>query len=211
MDHLAARGLTCPQPVRNRRRQRARAAGRPARRRSSPFSTASRCAARRRAIARAVGGALARLHVAGAISRCAAERARRSPAGRPCSRPREARADTVAPGLAARPRRELAHPEAAWPPSLPTGSSTPTSSPTTCSSCGDTALRADRLLFRLHRRARLRPRDLPERLVLRAGRLLQRDQGPGADRRLREGPAPRCAEEVEALPILRAARRCASC
>ena len=38
-------------------------------------------------------------------------------------------------------------------------------------------VRADRLLLRLHRSAGLRPRGLPERLVLRAGRVLQRDQG----------------------------------
>src|SRR5580700_1220477 len=41
-------------------------------------------------------------------------------------------------------------------------------------------VRADRLLFRLHRYARLRRRHLPQRLVLRDGPLLQRHQGARA-------------------------------
>ena len=41
-----------------------------------------------------------------------------------------------------------------------------------------------RFLFRLHRCARLRSRGLPQCLVLRARRLLQPDQGPGAAFRL---------------------------
>ena len=45
----------------------------------------------------------------------------------------------------------------------------PTSSPTTCSSSA-TAVGADRLLFRLQRRAGLRRRHLPQCLVLREGR-----------------------------------------
>ena len=44
---------------------------------------------------------------------------------------------------------------------------------------GNRALRLDRFLFRLHRRARLRRRDLSQCLVLRDRPLLQRDQGPG--------------------------------
>ena len=68
----------------------------------------------------------------------------------------------------------------------------------------------DRLLFRLQRPARLRRRDLPQRLVLRGRPRLQRHQGAGAAARL-----PACGRstraELEALPMLAAARRCASC
>ena len=71
------------------------------------------------------------------------------------------------------------------------------------------AVGTDRFLFRLHRYARLRRRDLPQCLVLRAGSFLQRHQGPRAAGRLcaRRG---RCrTQEWEKLPLLRARRRAA--
>ena len=64
------------------------------------------------------------------------------------------------------------------------------------------AVGADRLLFRLQRRVRLRPRHLPQRLVLRAGQRLQRLQGAGDDLRPTSGCARSAEAEVEALPIL---------
>ena len=67
---------------------------------------------------------------------------------------------------------------------------------------GDKLSGPDRLLFRLHRHARLRRRDLPQRLVLRARSLLQRHQGP----RPAAAPTSRRGRsidaELEALPLL---------
>ena len=60
---------------------------------------------------------------------------------------------------------------------------------------------ADRLLFRLHRFPRLRPGDLPERLVLRAGRQLQCHQGAAAGPPYR-AVRPLAAAELAALPLL---------
>ena len=70
--------------------------------------------------------------------------------------------------------------------------------------------RHHRLLLRLQRPARLRRRDLPERLVLRARRLVQRHQGPGAAAGL--PPPPRRCARPRSRPCRcwRAARRCAS-
>ena len=48
-------------------------------------------------------------------------------------------------------------------------------------------VRPDRFLFCLHRYARLRRRDLPQRLVLRGRPFLQRHQGALAAQRLRQG------------------------
>ncbi len=63
------------------------------------------------------------------------------------------------------------------------------------------AVGPDRLLFRLHRFPRLRPRGLHQCLVLRGRRLVQRHQGAADGARLRF--APQLPEaEIAALPIL---------
>ena len=171
MDHLAARGLTCPQPVHNRQRQRARPARRAAggdrhlpRRRLGPAPDARHC--------RALGGALARLHEAGRdFADGAAERARRSRAGRRCSRRRPRR------GRHGRGRARRAHPARAFDilrrpgrRACPSGVIHADLFTDNVFFIGDDGVGADRFLFRLHRRPRLRPRDLPQRLVLRARR-----------------------------------------
>jgi len=120
MEHLAARGLTCPQPVKNRKGEvLGTLAGRPAAvitfldgmwiRRPS----AVHCAA--------VGEALAKLHLAGADFPMRRQNAlsvegwrRLTEAAAPC-------ADTVQPGLAAFLAGELAYLEARWPDDLPQG------------------------------------------------------------------------------------------
>ena len=177
MEHLAERGLNCPLPVDNRRGEAlGRLAGRPA----AIVTFLDGIAVRRptRAHCDALGRALARLHLAGRdfpmprpnalVARGLAAAVRRRPRRRPT---RSRRASPSAPGASSTSRRALADRPA------DAASSTPTSSPTTCSSSARDGLGPDRLLFRLHRRARLRPRDLPQRLVLRARRLLQPHQG----------------------------------
>jgi homoserine kinase type II len=120
MEHLARRGLTCPQPIRNRRGEAlGRLAGRPA-----AIINFLEGLSIRRPTARhchAVGQALAQLHLAG----------RDYPMQRPNAlsvsgwpslfESAEDEADRVAPGLAERTRQELQCLGAAWPTGLPSG------------------------------------------------------------------------------------------
>jgi homoserine kinase type II len=120
MEHLAARGITCPQPVKNRRNEvLGRIAGRPAAvitfldgmwiRRPTP----SHCAA--------LGGALARLHLAGLDFRKSRANALSLAGWRALFQSCSARANEVHPDLAPFLAAELAHLERAWPRDLPQG------------------------------------------------------------------------------------------
>jgi homoserine kinase type II len=120
MEHLAARGLTCPQPVRSRSGEAlGRLAGRPAAivtfldgvwiRRPSP----AHCAA--------VGTALAELHLAGADFAMTRRNGLSVEGWRPLFEVAAARADTVAPGLGDTIATELAKLERDWPRDLPQG------------------------------------------------------------------------------------------
>jgi homoserine kinase type II len=75
--------------------------------------TAQHCAA--------LGGALAKLHLAGQDFSMRRPNALSLEAWTPLFAQAEAQADTVSPGLAERTRRELAKLEASWPRGLPTG------------------------------------------------------------------------------------------
>ena len=120
MDHLSARGLTCPQPVHNRQGAAlGRLAGRPAV--IVTFLTGVSVKRPRAGHCRALGGALARLHEAGRDFSMTRPNALSLASWPVLFAEAEARADTVAPGLAERTRRELAHLEAVWPSGLPTG------------------------------------------------------------------------------------------
>jgi len=107
---------------------------------------------------RAAGGGLARLHEAAADY----PGRRVNDLGQPAWAPMFARlhdeAENLKPGLAAVIDRDLAHFEAHWERLLP----------------GRCIGRRHRLLLRLRRSLRLRPGDHAQRLVLRAGRQLQR-------------------------------------
>ena len=121
MEHLAARGLNCPQPVKNRDGQvLGRLAGRPAAivtfldgmwiRRPSP------------AHCDAVGEALAQLHLAGADFPLRRTNALSVAGWRPLHRAARAKnADRVQPGLTDALAAELAELENAWPRHLPQG------------------------------------------------------------------------------------------
>lgn len=114
MEHLAGRGIGCPLPVRARSGEAlGTLAGRPAaivtflegqwvRR-----PTARHCAL--------LGEALARMHLAGRDFATPRPNALSMSAWRPLFERSRARADEVAPGLAADVEAELAHVEAAWP------------------------------------------------------------------------------------------------
>jgi homoserine kinase type II len=120
MEHLAARGITCPQPVKNREGGLlGRLAGRPAAivtfleglwiRRPTP----AHCAA--------VGEALARLHLAGADFSKTRANALGIESWRPLYEHEKSRGDSVRAGLCADIARELDALDAAWPRSLPQG------------------------------------------------------------------------------------------
>ena len=120
MEHLAARGLTCPQPVKNETGDMLGwIAGRPAAlvtfldgmwiRRPS----ASHCAA--------LGEALARLHLAGADFPMRRRNALSADGWRPLYVAAAAGADSVQPGLREAIEKELTLLEGAWPSGLPEG------------------------------------------------------------------------------------------
>ena len=120
MEHLAARGLTCPQPVKNQTGDMLGwIAGRPAalvtfldgmwiRR-----PTASHCAA--------LGETLAQLHLAGADFPMRRRNALSADGWRPLYVASAAGADTVQPGLREAVEKELTLLEGAWPSGLPEG------------------------------------------------------------------------------------------
>jgi homoserine kinase type II len=120
MEHLAARGITCPQPVKNRQGGvLGRLAGRPAAivtfldglwiRRPTP----AHCAA--------VGEALARLHLAGADFAMKRANALGVASWRPLYEQAKAKGDSVREGLCAEIARELDALERSWPRDLPQG------------------------------------------------------------------------------------------
>ncbi len=120
MEHLADKGITCPTPVHDRTGVALkRLAGRPAA--MVTFLSgmwvrrpqAEHCAA--------VGGALARLHLAGAGFAIHRNNALTVEGWRPLYEQCNGRADTVAPGLAAVIEDELAMADRAWPKGLPQG------------------------------------------------------------------------------------------
>jgi homoserine kinase type II len=120
MEHLAARGINCPQPVKNRQGgMLGRIAGRPAAivtfldgmwiRRPS----AGHCAA--------VGEALARLHIAGEDFSMRRPNALSLASWRPLYEQAKDRGDSVRPGLCAEIAKELDQLEQNWPRDLPVG------------------------------------------------------------------------------------------
>ncbi|MEQ8355044.1 MAG: homoserine kinase [Kiloniellaceae bacterium] len=120
MEHLAARGIDCPVPLHGRDGKALRQlCGRPAAlisfleglwpRRIQTFHCA------------ALGGAMARLHLAGADFSLRRENALSVAGWRPLLDPCRARADEVQPGLAQALEQELTFLEASWPDALPAG------------------------------------------------------------------------------------------
>jgi homoserine kinase type II len=120
MEHLAARGITCPQPVKNKQGGvLGKIAGRPAamvtflegmwiRRPNADHCTA-------------VGEALARLHLAGADFAMKRPNALSLDSWRPLYDYAKTRADSVQPGLCAEIAKELDALEKSWPRELPQG------------------------------------------------------------------------------------------
>ncbi len=120
MEHLAARGINCPQPVKARNGEAlGQLCGRPAAivtfldgmwiRRPEP----RHCAA--------LGEALAKLHIAGADFAQTRRNALSVEGWRPLYEQAAERADTVQPGLSDLIARELTHLERHWPDGLPGG------------------------------------------------------------------------------------------
>jgi homoserine kinase type II len=120
IEHLAARGLTCPQPVRGRGGE---ALGRLVNRPAAIFTFLDGMWIRRPNVAHcgAVGDALARLHLAGADFAMARRNALSIEGWRSLFDAAGGRADTVQKGLSAAIGRELAWLEGEWPRDLPQG------------------------------------------------------------------------------------------
>ncbi len=120
MEHLAAKGISCPTPVHDREGEALkRLAGRPA---AMVTFLAGMWVRRPQAEhCAAVGGALARLHLAGADFTLFRRNALTVDGWRPLYEQCDGRADTVAPGLAAIIEDELDEVERAWPGDLPHG------------------------------------------------------------------------------------------
>jgi homoserine kinase type II len=120
MEHLAARGLTCPQPVRNRSGE---ALGRLAKRPTAIVTFLDGVWIRRPSAAHcgAVGEALAQLHLAGADFAMTRRNGLSVAGWRPLVETAAARADTVQAGLCEAIAAELARLERDWPRDLPQG------------------------------------------------------------------------------------------
>ncbi|MFE1602587.1 homoserine kinase [Methylobacterium sp. ID0610] len=120
MEHLAARGLACPQPIRNRSGVAlGRLCGRPAVIVSFLDGVSVRRPGARHC--RALGQALAGLHAAGADFPMRRPNVLSVEGWRPLFAQAESQADRVAPNLAERTRADLARLEAGWPRDLPGG------------------------------------------------------------------------------------------
>lgn len=120
MEHLAAKGLVCPQPVKNRKGEAlGRLAGRPA----AIVTFLDGMGVKRPGTAHcgAVGEALARLHLAGADFPMTRENALSVAGWRPLFEAARDRADTVTPGLRDAAEAALVALERDWPKGLPSG------------------------------------------------------------------------------------------
>ena len=163
-------------------------------------------------IAEQVGEALARMHRAGrGFPLRARERAVARRAGRRCSR-RPRRAPTKSRrGLASETAEELARSYRQLARGPARGRHPRRSVHRQRVLSRRQALRPDRLLFRLRRLSRLRPRDLPQRLVLRAERRIQFLEGQAMIAGYRARPPAGAGARSRRCRCWRAARRCASC
>ncbi len=133
MRHLAARGISCPQPIAARSgAMLGELAGRPA----AIISFLDGMWVRRpkREHCAELGEALARFHLAGADFAGQRPNTLSVDSWRPLLGASLDQADTVVPGLAAELTAELDHLESRWPTVFPPASSTRISSPTTSSS-----------------------------------------------------------------------------
>lgn len=120
MEHLSARGLACPQPVRDRTGQAlGQLCGRPA----AIVSFLEGVSVKTPGVehCRELGRALAALHAAGRDFPMVRENNLSVSSWRPLFAQAEAQADSVEPGLAERTRADLTVLEAHWPKGLPGG------------------------------------------------------------------------------------------
>lgn len=120
LEHLAARGLTCPQPIKTRQGAAlGRLAGRPA----AIFSFLDGMWIRRPNVDHCggVGWALAQMHLAGLDFPLQRRNTLSVDGWRPLYESAQGRADTVIAGLAETIETELSHLEKSWPRELPQG------------------------------------------------------------------------------------------
>ena len=185
MEHLAQRGVTCPQPVRNRVGEAlGELAGRPA----AIVTFLDGLWVRRPNVGHCgeVGQALARMHLAGADFRlqrgqCAVARRLAAPVPRGRSAGRRGRA---APCAKKAPRSSTSW-RAHWPKDLPSGVIHADLFNDNVFFIGEKLSGLIDFYFACNDALAYDLGDLPQRLVFRAGQRVQRLQGPGADLGLR--------------------------
>jgi homoserine kinase type II len=152
-EHLAGRGITCPQPVKNKQDGVLWYAGRPAGRDHQLFSKASGRATQRRALRRRSARRWRKCISPVRDFKMTRANALSARAGARCSN-RPSRAPTsVQPGLCAEIAAELDYLEGVWPRDLPQGVIHADLFPDNVFFLGGKLSRADRFLFRLHRYA----------------------------------------------------------
>ena len=211
MEHLAARGITCPQPVKNRNGETlGQLCGRPA----AIVTFLDGMWMRRpdaAALRRGRRGAGAACISPAPTSPASARNALSVAGWRPLYEQAAERADEVQHGLRATIETELDAPRTGL-------AARPAAGRDPCRPVSRQrvlprrpAVGPDRLLFRLHRHARLRRRDLPQRLVLRARPFLQRHQGPRPAQRLHRDAAAVGGRARRAAAARARRGACASC
>ncbi len=189
MEHLSARGLACPQPVRDRAGQAlGQLCGRPAA--IVSFLEGVSVKAPGAEHCRELGRALAELHAAGRDFPMVRENNLSVSAWRPLFAQAEAQADSVEPGLAARTRSDLAVLEAHWPRDLPGGVIHADLFTDNVFFIGDALSGLIDFYFACTDAFAYDLAGLPERVVLRPRRHLPPGHGRRADRRLRGRAAP---------------------
>ncbi len=146
MEHLAARGINCPQPVKNRN---AAALGEIAGRPATLVTFLEGLWIRRPSVAHcgALGEAMAELHKAGNGFSLRRDNALGSKSWKNLAQSVSGRADEIAPGLAALIREEAGEMEQSWPRSLPEGVIHADLFPDKRVFSSATAFRPDRLYF----------------------------------------------------------------
>ena len=210
MEHLASRGITCPQPVKNQA-GKCSASSPAGRRRSSPSSTACGFAGRAPAHCAALGEALARLHLAGADFAMRRDNALSVAGWRQLYEGCRERAHKVERNLETLVAAELDVLERDWPRGLPQGVIHADLFPDNVFFLGDRLSGLIDFYFACTDTLAYDVAICLNAWCFETGSFLQRHQGPRAAGQLRQDAAAVARRNGRSCRCWRAAPRCASC